>query len=212
MTPAIRVMVADDHSQIHLGLNVLQDTYADLSLVSHASNGQEAIDLCEESRPDVIIMDVVMPVMDGIAATRIIHERYPDIKILALSSFQDDESIHEMMSAGAVGYVLKNASLDELANSIRAVHSGANVFSGEVAQTLLRPYQPVGPTKDYGLSARELEVLTLMVKGYNNKQIAHQLTISEPTVKFHVSRILAKLQVSGRVEAVAIAVEKHLTV
>jgi len=128
MTPAIRVMVADDHSQIHLGLNVLQDTYADLSLVSHASNGQEAIDLCEETRPDVIIMDVVMPVMDGIAATRIIHERYPDIKILALSSFQDDESIHEMMSAGAVGYVLKNASLDELANSIRAVHSGANVF------------------------------------------------------------------------------------
>src|SRR5258708_4094040 len=114
MTAPIRIMIADDHSQIHLGLAVLQDTNTDLVVVGHASNGQEAAALCEASQPDVIIMDVVMPMMDGIEATRIIHDRYPDVKILALSSFQDEESVYEMMKAGAVGYILKNASLDEL--------------------------------------------------------------------------------------------------
>src|SRR5689334_4732395 len=154
MPRPIRVMIVDDHSQIHMGLSVLQDTDPDLVLVGHASNGQEAVDLCEETRPDVIIMDVVMPVMDGVAATRIIHERYPAIKVLALSSFQDDDSIHEMMQAGAAGDVLKNSSLDELVNSIRAVYTGTSVFSSEVAQALMRPHQPNQPKVDYGLSAR----------------------------------------------------------
>jgi NarL family two-component system response regulator LiaR len=212
MTAPIRILLVDDHSQVHRGLSILQDTNTDLVLVAHASNGQEAIHLCQVHQPDVIIMDVIMPVMGGIEATRIIHEQYPEIKVLALSSFQDEESIHDMIKAGAVGYVLKNSSLAELANSIRAVHLGTSVFSAEITNVLFHPKpKQEEPKEDFGLTAREIEVLKLMVQGHNNKQIAQELTISEATAKFHVRGILAKLHVSGRVEAVAIAVEKHLT-
>jgi NarL family two-component system response regulator LiaR len=211
VTDSIRIMLVDDHSQIHRGLSVLSDAYPDLVLVAHGSNGQEAIELCAQYTPDIIIMDVIMPIMGGIEATRIIHNQYPQIKVLALSSFQDQESVQEMVKAGAVGYILKNSSLAELANSVRAAHSGTSVFSAEVAQALFHPSSPEGPTENFGLTARELEILTLMVKGFNNKQIAYALTISEPTAKFHVRNVLAKLNVSGRVEAVALAVEKHLT-
>jgi len=210
MTEPIRIMLVDDHSQIHRGLSVLQDTNDDLLLVAHASNGEEAVQLCINQPLDIIIMDVIMPVMGGIEATQIIHERYPDIKVLALSSFQDQDSVHQMIKAGAVGYVLKNSSLAELANSIRAAHTGTSVFSAEVAQALFQPTRKDEPKEDFGLTPREFEILALMVKGYNNKQLAYALTISEPTAKFHVRNILTKLNASGRVEAVAIAVEKHL--
>jgi NarL family two-component system response regulator LiaR len=211
MTEPIRIMLVDDHSQIHRGLSVLQDTNDDLLLVAHASNGEEAVQLCVDQPLDIIIMDVIMPVMGGIEATQIIHAKYPDIKVLALSSFQDQDSVHQMIKAGAVGYVLKNSSLAELANSIRAAHTGTSVFSAEVAQALFQPMRKDEPTEDYGLTPREIEILALMVKGYNNRQLAYALTISEPTAKFHVRNILTKLNASGRVEAVAIAVEKHLT-
>jgi two-component system, NarL family, response regulator LiaR len=211
MNEPIRIMLVDDHSQVHRGLNILQDTNTDMILVAHASNGQEAVEQCEECHPDIIIMDVVMPVMNGIEATRIIHQKHPNIKILALSSFQDEESVHDMIKAGAVGYILKNSSLMELANSIRAVFAGTTVFSTEVTHALFNSKAAQEqPKEDFGLTARELQVLALMVKGYNNKQIAYDLSVSEPTAKFHVRGILAKLGVSGRVEAVAIAVEKHL--
>jgi DNA-binding NarL/FixJ family response regulator len=204
-------MLVDDHSQVHRGLSVLQDANTDLALVAHASNGKEAIELCEHEQPDVIIMDVVMPVMGGIEATQIIHTRYPQIKILALSSFQDQDSIQDMMRAGAVGYVLKNSSLAELANAIRAVHLGSSVFSGEITSALFQPKQDSPhPKNDFGLTEREMDVLRLMVQGLNNKEIAYRLTVSEATAKFHVRGILAKLHVSGRVEAVALAVEKHI--
>jgi two-component system, NarL family, response regulator LiaR len=211
MTEPIRIMLVDDHSQIHRGLSVLQDTYDDLLLVAHASNGEEAVQLCTNQPLDIIVMDVIMPVMGGIEATQIIHKQYPNIKVLALSSFQDQDSVHQMIKAGAVGYVLKNSSLAELANSIRAAHTGTSVFSAEVAHALFQPTHKDEPKEDFGLTRRELELLALMVKGYNNKQLAYALTISEPTAKFHVRNILTKLNASGRVEAVAIAVEKHLT-
>ena len=207
----IRIMLVDDHSQIHRSLSVLQEINADLLLVAHASNGKEAIQVCDEVMPNVIMMDVVMPVMDGIAATRIIHERHPKIKIMALSSFQDEESVQEMLRAGAAGYLLKDSSPQEIANSIRAVFSGTTVFSPEITEVLLHPQQTSAALADYDLSARELDVLTLMVKGNSNKEIAQRLSISVPTVKFHVRSILSKLQATGRVEAVAIAVENHLT-
>src|SRR5450432_328753 len=206
MTVPIRVMLVDDHSQVHRSLSIMNDSYNDLILVAHASNGEEAIRQCEEHLPEVILMDVVMPTMNGIEATRIIHGRFPEIRILALSSFQDEDSVKEMMIAGAVGYVLKNSSLDELVNSIRAVHSGKTVFSSEIIHTLFTPKGTQDQaTDDYGLSSRELEVLVQMVKGFSNKQIAQALTISESTVKFHVRAILSKLKVSGRTEAVAVA-------
>jgi two-component system, NarL family, response regulator LiaR len=211
MADPIRIMLVDDHSQVHRALGLLQETNTDLVLVAHASNGSEAVQLCHEHRPDVIIMDVIMPVMNGIEATRIIHENYPGIKVLALSSFQDDQSVREMVMAGAVGYILKNSSLAELANSIRAASGGTSVFSAEVTQALFAPKSETHkPKEDFGLTERELEILSGMIKGYNNKQIAQQLIISEPTVKFHVRNILAKLRASGRTEAVAIAVDKNL--
>ena len=212
MTPIINILLVDDHSQVHRSLSIMHDTHPDLILVAHASNGEEAVRQCDESQPDVILMDVVMPTMNGIEATRIIHQRYPQIRILALSSFQDEDSVQDMMRAGAVGYVLKNSSLEEIVNSIRAVHSGKTVFSSEITRALFAPKAtiPEEPPPDYGLSARELEVLAQMVRGSSNKQIALALTVSEATVKFHVRGILAKLGVSGRVEAVALALEKKL--
>jgi two-component system, NarL family, response regulator LiaR len=210
MSAIIRVLLVDDHSQVHRALAVMNTIYPDLQLVAHASNGQQAITLSAEHQPDVIIMDVVMPEMNGIEATRIIHERLPAIRILALSSFQDEESVREMMRVGASGYVLKNSSLEELANSIRAVHSSKVVLSAEITQALLEQKpRPEPAAQPHGLSGREVDVLTFMVKGFNNKQIAQELFISEATVKFHVRNILAKLNVSGRVEAVALAVENN---
>jgi two-component system, NarL family, response regulator LiaR len=209
MTGRIRILLVDDHSQIHRALSVLKTIHDDLDIVAHASNGREAIALCAEHQPDVIIMDVVMPEMNGIEATRIIHERHPAVKVLALSSFQDEDSVREMMSVGASGYVLKNSSLDELANSIRAVYSSKVVLSAEITQALLEPRSKQPSAQDSGLSERQLEVLRLVAKGLTNKQIADQLFVTEATVKFHMRNIMTLLNASGRVEAAAIAVEKH---
>jgi two-component system, NarL family, response regulator LiaR len=209
MTGHIRILLVDDHSQIHRALAVLNTIYDDLEIVAHASNGREAVALCAEYQPDVIIMDVVMPEMNGIEATRIIHERYPAVKVLALSSFQDEDSVREMMSVGASGYVLKNSSLDELANSIRAVHSSKVVLSAEITQALLEPKSKQPTAQESGLSERQMEVLKLVAKGLTNKQIADQLFVTEATVKFHMRNIMTLLNASGRVEAAAIAVEKH---
>jgi NarL family two-component system response regulator LiaR len=178
-------------------------------VVGQGSNGQEAIQLCEEHHPDIILMDVLMPVMDGIEATQLISERFPYVKVLVLSSFQDDDSIQAMLQAGAIGYLLKNSSIDDLAHTIRTANSGTSVFSAEVTQTLLQPAQNA-PKRDYGLTPREVEVLNLMVKGLNNRQIAETLVISQSTAKFHVSSILTKLDVSSRIEAVALAIEHNL--
>jgi two-component system, NarL family, response regulator LiaR len=209
MTGHIRILLVDDHSQIHRALAVLNTIYDDLEIVAHASNGREAVALCAEYQPDVIIMDVVMPEMNGIEATRIIHERHPAVKVLALSSFQDEDSVREMMSVGASGYVLKNSSLDELANSIRAVHSSKVVLSAEITQALLEPKSKQPTAQESGLSERQMEVLKLVAKGLTNKQIADQLFVTEATVKFHMRNIMTLLNASGRVEAAAIAVEKH---
>lgn len=212
MSTIIRILLVDDHSQVHRALRVINDTYDDMQVVAHASNGIEAIHLCAEHQPDLILMDVIMPEMDGIEATRTIHERYPSIKILALSSFGDEDTVRAMMKVGAAGYVLKNSPLADLTHAIRAIYSGKTVFSAEVTQALLQPkVETPEPQPDYGLSQREVEVLALIVKGYSNKQIAQMLTISEATAKFHVRGILAKLNVNGRVEAVALAIEKNLT-
>ena len=209
MADLIRIMIVDDHAEIHRALSSINDLFDDLRVVAHASNGREAISLCAQEVIDVIFMDVIMPVMGGIEATQVIHERYPHIKIFALSSFQVADDVRSMLRAGAVGYLLKNASIDELAHTIRAAQAGTTVLSPEVASALLDPH-PAMPTQDYGLTPRELEVLALMIKGLNNKEIAFRLTVSIATVKFHISGIFTKLQVSSRVEAVTLALEKKL--
>jgi DNA-binding NarL/FixJ family response regulator len=209
MTDPIRIMLVDDHSQIHHALIALNDLFDDLQIVAHASNGQEAIQLCTQQDIDVIIMDVVMPTMGGVETTKIIHENHPEIRIFALSSFHDNQDVRDMLKAGAIGYILKNTSIHDLAHTIRAAHTGTSVFSPEVTEILVHLPKSL-PTESFGLSGRELEVLALMVKGLNNKEIAHKLTISIATVKFHVGSIFAKLNVSGRVEAVTLALEKQL--
>jgi NarL family two-component system response regulator LiaR len=207
----IRIVLVDDHIKVHRAIAAAIDVWDDLELVGQGSNGTEAIQLCEEYVPDVMLMDVIMPEMDGIDATRVISERFPQVKVLALSSFQDEDSVRAMLEAGAVGYLLKNSSIDDLAQTIRTAHGGTAVFSAGVAQVLLHPADsPSPPRRDYGLTPRESEVLKLMVEGMNNRQIAESLVVSQSTAKFHVSSILAKLHVESRVEAVALAVEQKL--
>jgi NarL family two-component system response regulator LiaR len=209
MADRIRIAVVDDHVKVHMGIEAALESFEDLELVAHGSNGQEALQLCADHRPDIVLMDVIMPEMNGIEATRAIHERFPGIKVLALSSFQDEEAIRAMLQAGAVGYVLKTSSIGDLAHTIRAAHAGKSVFSPEVTQVLLQPAQ-TPPPQDFGLTPRERDILKLMAEGLNNREIAVALTISLSTAKFHVSSVLAKLGVTNRVEAVALALEKRL--
>lgn len=208
---SIRIVLVDDHSRVHHGIAAVVESFDDLELVGHGSNGQEALQLCAEFAPDIVLMDVYMPVMDGVTATRQIRERFPAVKVLALSSFQDEESVRAMLDAGAVGYLVKSSSIDDLAPIIRAAHTGKLVFSPEVSAVLLSRADPAPkPDADYGLTAREMEILQLMAQGKNNNEIADALTISLSTAKFHVSSVIAKLRVSNRVEAVALALEKRL--
>ena len=209
MANHIRIALVDDQLKVHMGIEAVVEAFPDLELVAHASNGREALQLCADYQPDIILMDVVMPGMNGIDATREIRQKYPKVKVLALSNFPDESGVRAMLEAGAVGYVLKTSSIDDLAHTIRAAHAGTSVFSPEVTQALLRS-APAEPTQEFGLTARESEILKLLVEGLNNGEIAAKLTISLSTVKFHVSSIFAKLGVTNRVEAVALAVEKKL--
>ncbi len=205
----IRVILIDDHRHVHEIVATVLAAANDIELVAQGSNGGEAIRLCEEFHPDLILMDVVMPGVDGVAATRTIREKFPDVRILVLSSFQDDESVRSMLESGASGYVLKGELTSGLINTIRATYQGEAVFSAEVAEHLLHPDQAVAPQR-FHLSDREMEVLRLMGKGLNNNQIAHELTISQTTVKFHIANILDKLGVETRAEALVAAAKNRL--
>lgn len=210
---SIQLIVVDDHIKVHQGIAAIIDAFDDLEIIGHASNGQEAISLINEQIPDLVLMDVIMPVMNGIEATRQIHAIRPDIKILALSSFQDGDSVRAMMKAGAVGYVLKDASIDDLVHTIRAAHSGKIVLSPEASTLLLQPASaPAAQAAmtDFGLTQREREILRQVVDGKNNSEIAALLVISLSTVKFHVSSIFAKMAVTNRVEAARVAMEHGL--
>lgn len=202
----VRVILIDDHRHVHqTAATILGDT-ADIDLMAHGSNGEEAIALCREHEPDLVLMDVVMPVMDGVAATRTIHEQFPNIRILVLSSFQDHESVHEMLRSGAAGYITKDALARDLKSTIRANHEGKAVFSQEIAARLLDPI----PAQNFNLTDREIEVLGLVAEGLNNGQIAHELTISRSTVKFHINNIVQKMGVDTRNEALVLAAKNNL--
>ena len=205
----IRVMLVDDHTVVRRGLGAVLEVSDDMSLVGEASDGEEAIELCERLQPDVILMDLLMPKMDGIAATKAIHERWPKVRIIALTSFKEREYVEGVLKVGATSYLLKNVSADELVSAIRRSMAGQSSLSPEAAQVLIqRAIEPAQSGSD--LTDRERDILALMVEGKSNGEIAERLFVSQSTVKFHVSNILSKLGVSGRTEAVAIAVKHHL--
>lgn len=212
MSPAskpIRVVLVDDHMMVRRGLATFLKVYDDLELAGEAESGEEAIRLCSEVLPDVVLMDLVLPKMDGAAATRAIRQKVPQVQVLALTSFKEGEVIKNALEAGAIGYLLKDVTADDLARAIRAAHSGRATLSPEAAQALVEnANQPPAPGLD--LTEREREVLELMIEGLNNTQIAGRLTVSPSTIKSHVSSILAKLGVASRTEAVALALRSRL--
>jgi NarL family two-component system response regulator LiaR len=208
-TQNIRVMLVDDHNVVRSGLATFLRAYDDLELVAEAKNGLEAVKLCREKKPDVILMDLMMPEMDGIAATKAILAEYPEIKIIAMTSFEDEQLVQGVLAAGAISYLIKNVTSDELAKAIREAVSGRSTLSPEAARVLVQATRPTyHPTFD--LTEREREVLQLVVKGHSNQQIAESLVISITTVKAHISSILSKLQVSSRTEAIAYAIKHKL--
>ena len=204
----IRVLIADDHAIVRSGLRLFLLSVEDISLVGEASNGQEALTLCSELQPDVILMDIVMPEMGGIEAIRAVHASYPNTQILALSSFQEGEQVREALQAGAIGYLLKDIAPDELAAAIRSARAGRRSLAPEAAEALIDA--ATEPAPDYDLTDRQIEVLRLLAKGHSNAEIARDLTISLATARFHVSQILSKMDAANRAEAAALAVKHHL--
>jgi two-component system, NarL family, response regulator LiaR len=205
----IRVMLVDDHAMVRRGLAAFLKVFDDLQLAGEAESGEVAIQLCAEVLPDVILMDMVMPDMDGAAATRVIRQQFPQVQVLALTSYKEGDLVKNALKAGAIGYLLKDVSADELADAIRAAHSGRATLSPQAAQALVETSnQPPLPGLD--LTEREREVLALMVEGLNNTQIAGKLVVSPSTIKSHVSNILSKLGVVSRTEAVTLALRSHL--
>ena len=207
--PVIRVMLVDDHNVVRSGLATFLRAYEDLQLVGQAKNGLEAVRLCRERKPDVVLMDLIMPEMDGIAATRAILAECPEIKVIAMTSFDEEELVRGVLAAGAISYLLKNVTSDELAAAIRAASLGQSTLSPEAARVLVQATRPAEqPWLE--LTEREREVLDLVVQGQSNRQIADAMVISIATVKAHVSSILSKLQVSSRAEAIAYAIRHKL--
>ncbi|MBU0492109.1 MAG: response regulator transcription factor [Chloroflexi bacterium] len=205
----IRVMLVDDHHVVRRGLTFFLDAFDDLELVGEAADGAEAIRLCAEVQPHVVLMDLIMPEMDGVAATRAIRQAQPEVQVIALTSFDEPYLVQGALQAGAVGYLLKNASIDDLAEAIRAARAGRPTLAPEALQNLIKAAtQP--SASGYGLTERERQVLALIVEGLSNPEIARRLVVSRPTIKTHVSHILTKLGAANRAEAAALAREHHL--
>jgi len=205
----IRVMIVDDHAVVRSGLATFLLAFDDLEPAAEAGSGEEAIRLCAAHDLDVVLMDLVMPDMDGVATTRAIREKYPHIQVIALTSFKEDDLVQGVLQAGAISYLLKNVTAAELAGAIRAAHAGRPTLALEATAALIHvATQP--QELDYALTSREQEVLDLMAQGLSNPEIAGKLVVSRSTIKFHVSSILSKLGVNGRTEAVALAMQKNL--
>ena len=205
----IRVMIVDDHKVVRSGLSAFLMAYDDLELVAEADSGEKAIAVCYKNMPDVVLMDLVMPKMNGAEATEAILKNCPQVKVIALTSFKEQNLVEGALKAGAIGYLLKDVDADDLATAIRQAYAGKPTLAPEAAQILIQASRQVyHPGID--LTSREREVLALLVEGRTNPEIAEILVVSKSTVKFHVSSILTKLQVSSRTEAVAKALQENL--
>ncbi|RPJ52424.1 MAG: DNA-binding response regulator [Chloroflexi bacterium] len=214
-TRPIRVLLVDDHAVVRSGMVAFLMAFDDLEFIGEASDGREAIQKCAELQPDVVLMDLLMPEMDGASATEVIRARWPQIQVVVLTSFKEDGLVHGALRAGAIGYLLKNASANDLASAIRAAAVGRPTLAPEAAEVLIHANRFGGQraprqSSHYDLTEREKEVLNLMAQGLNNLEIADRLIVSRSTVKFHVSSVLSKLGAATRTEAVAIAVQNQL--
>jgi two-component system, NarL family, response regulator LiaR len=211
-----RVVVVDDHHAMRMGITAALLATDDIELVGEAADGQEALRVCEEVRPDVVIMDLKLPVLDGISAIRELHQRDPAIRVLALTSFPDDSWVEKALHAGATGYLLKNVELDELIASIRATHQGRMTLSPETTQALIRSVASGASNRNghsalpNNLTVREREVLSLLADGLRNQQIAERLTISTATVKYHLQHLYSKLWAKTRTELVIKAMQQRM--
>jgi two-component system NarL family response regulator len=200
----IRLLIADDHLVVRVGLRSMIDTQPGMVVVAEAANGREAIELFREHHPDIVLMDLRMPVMGGVEATIAIREEFPDARVIVLTTYDGDENIYRALRAGAVAYLLKDISRGEFLDDVRAVHSGQYCIPPAVAARLAQrlPYAE--------LSSRELDVLKLIVEGLSNKEIASALAISESTVKNHVNSLLGKLRVNDRTQAATMALRRGI--
>ena len=205
----IKVIIVDDHVLVRSGLEVVLGMFDDIALVGQAGDGEEAVRLCGELRPDVVLMDLIMPGMSGVEATRRILDEFPETKVVALTSFTEDDLIGDTLRAGAIGYLMKNVSADQLADAVRAAAQGRSTLAPEAADVLVRSVSAPRTQAD-SLTAREQEVLKLMADGLTNADIGERLVIGVATVKTHVSSIIAKLGVSTRTEATALAIRRGL--
>ena len=205
----IRVLIVDDHAVVRSGLAAFLMVFDDLQLVGEAAGGAKAIQLCQQVEVDVVLMDLVMPEMNGAEATYLIRQQCPNVQVIALTSFKEEDLIQGALRAGAISYLLKNVTADALANAIRAAYRGQPTLAPEATAALIHAATRPAPPQ-YDLTPRELEVLTLLVQGLNNPEIAQRLVVSRSTIKFHVSSVLSKLGVNGRTEAVALALQENL--
>jgi len=210
-SPRIRVLVVDDHTMVRRGLATFLKAFDDLELAGEAASGQAALELSAQLQPDVVLMDMVMPDMDGAAVTRLLRSQSPSIRVIALTSFVEEILVQSALQAGAIGYLLKDVSADELAQAIRAAHAGRVTLAPEAAQAMVHAASQA-PSPGLDLTERERAVLALMVEGLNNTQIAAKLNVSPSTVKSHVSNILSKLGAASRTEAVTLALRNRLIV
>ena len=205
----IKVLIVDDHPLVRHGIKTLLDVYDDIEVIGEAENGQEALEMCKKNKPDVVLMDLIMPGVNGIEATKEIMKNWSYIKVVTLTSFVDKKLIEDSLKAGAIGYVLKNISGDKLVATIRDADKGKSTLSSEASDFLISNIKKP-PVADYQLTGQEKNILACLVEGLSNKKIAQKLVLSLSTVKFHVSNILNKLGVSSRTEAVSLAIKNKL--
>jgi len=205
---SICILIADDHAVVRQGLRMFLETEADFKVVGEAENGEVAIQLAGELRPDIVLMDLIMPVMDGITATSRIRRQYPDVEVIALTSVLDDGSIFGAIRAGAIGYLLKDTKADKLIYAVKSAVAGQVQLSPQVAKRLLKEIDL--PEMPGHLTDRESDILRMLATGCSNKEIARDLNIGEKTVKTHVSSILSKLGVTSRTQAVVYALRTGL--